>query len=455
MAQDYAGLKGIAQVVPVSQGSNLYAFSRLAQQKQLADQALAEKQKQADIDWYSGEAKLGFPTVRNELQQGLGEVFRNSYQGMADINRNTGSGNHTQGSRQAIMDIKNNYDRFAGMVQSFNNDLSNIENQVKADKDKGFNQAAFSSKLKGIINEAFIRNENGAVVGINPKASSKASDLLSDPDIYDDGLRAKMYVDKLGKIGVDQIQNQGSALVSSEQSYTNGLYETNPNGTVKISDQTGKPIPKASGEAVYLFDSDPVDKAKLDKWAQSITPDGKNWEQYRGDAFKRFVVDKFANYQNKKSITANPAYDKGNAQDEIDAQGRYTDTIRPAVFNNDESALAQTFSASDRIKAEYSYANGPVKPGTQSKPQAITILRRETMPADIYNPNPSKQFAKYTEWTPFETIPLSTDKDKEKAIFKLNDLLDEAGPTNKKIGQDRMRKVHEGFKKTKQVDLGF
>ena len=462
MADDSLGLRGWAQIVQ-QPSSQLYPLARLAQMKAENDREYQRKVAADNEDWFQREAKLNFPKVRTELQQGLQHLFLDTTRGMNEMHRQ--SFQTGQMDRSAISNLKANYDSTAAMAEAFQGDLDQISTLVNNDKEKIFNQSAMAQEVKSIVDDFYQLDNNGRIVGINMEATNKLADLQNNYKMYDPAAISQKHVNMLGQMAMDEIQDKGSYLTGTKTSFTNSLYEIDPKSQKpKIDAKTGKPIPLVTGEAVALWDADPIRKQWLDEWSKETGGD-------RGKAYKKNFVDKFGSVKTDVTATSNPSYSRGEQVKEQYADTRFQ-TLLKAVVDRDAGALAQAYSNNDRTVAVFSKVPAGKNPLTDQqladaqvgmqdkgaeKPDRIIIYKREMVQPGMLERNFTP---KYSDWLPFQEIPLNSEQDTEAALVKLNNVFDESLTAGSQIGQEPIRvRINkwkaDRSKAPKEVDLGF
>lgn len=455
MAEDFSGLRGFAQVVPVTQNQgNLYSLARLAQQKDLADRDFQQKQKDSAVKAYS-EAASGLYVAKNLdpiLQEAQKDSLMSTYNAMTQINKTAAMTGNYSNAGTSIIDAKRNHDTFAQGLESIGTAAKTIQDQLLADKTDQYNRETVGSALRDLETKALIRDGQGKVTGINYEEAAKISKLFDNPEAYNDATLAKNFVGKLGEISVAQQEENSSAYFTKGQTFTNGLYETNADGSPKVDANYGKPIPKATPEAVALWDGErgSIESKKLDSWAKSITPEGKNWEDYRGEAFKKFVVNQFGKYKAEPTKINEKSGEVAKRADQQALEVERYDNVRKLVFSpgkDSEALLSQSFDPSGRIRAKYVYEGGEQGSG---KVIAIQIDRRE--PTTEENAVGKTTRTGLSDWQKFETIPIGTEGDKEAALPKINAIFNSADPAKSNVSGDRFMQIH---KSKKPIDVGF
>lgn len=439
------GLRGFAQVIP--QQGNIYAMSRLAEQKRQADRDYQLKREQQDLDWFTQSSKLDFANVRTELQKGLMEQFKSTNNAMQSVyQQSIAKGGLDAGSRQAITELKTNYDSMKNIAESFNKDLTGVNDVIKADKDL-FNESVVASKMAGLMGNAFQKDEQGNIVGFNFESATGVSDLLSDPDIYNINEMGKRFTDSLAEIENEILSSGGTADILTTEKYS-PLFETEKKGgsiILKRDPDTGNPIPKATPESLKMWTS------QGKEYDQKLTRLAEQDGITRSEAFKKYIVEPFG----KRSSTV----DKQNKPEWMVKQGQEKATedtafniLEGIVVNKDKSALDQLnkFSGED-IRVEYATnTNGP-EGGAPFNPNKVLIKKRETVPEagtgdallDALNSGKSKK----KEWVTVGEFDLSNY---EEAMSGLSKVLEATGGFDKNIGA----KMFDRIKKS-QVELGF
>lgn len=453
MADDFGSLRGWATVVPQQQG-NLSAMLRQHQQARIADRDFAQKQQQKDLDWFSKEMPLGLPTVRSEHQAYLVDLFKESTGAIAEIYKSTaGSGGINENKRQQMVDIKNNYDVAKSLVLALGDDLTKIETVVSADKEGLLNHPALASRLKGIIDSSFVKNPDGST-SINPQSLVNLRGLMQDHTVWDDAAVARRYLNKLGEISSAQMAERADSYVTTQQTYTNDFYDTNPDGSTKLDPNFGRPIAKASPASIALWDGpDPnsIEKQKLDAWAHKITPDGKNWEDYRGKAFGKFLVDKFGKYKEETKINEKSSGLLGREDKKVLETDR-ENNIHKIVYNpggDSERLLAQAFDPDGKLKATYVYPEGDSGKGA---PIAIKVESRELKVEKNEFGEPVS--TRMSDWHENRILPIGNPEERDRAKVDLNAIFNSAQPAGMAVDQGRFEQLIKK-RKGSQIDLGF
>jgi hypothetical protein len=426
--------RGFSVVLP--RNNNLGTLYKAA-----ADQRDNELRKQELIGKEFADIKLGSTKLRTGLQSGFGKLTKDRYDLMLQSQKDL------YGGRISLEDVRTlkskifaDHEVQKNFFESVNSDLDAMAEVVNK-KPERFNQSTLVKKQNDFINNVFIKDEDGNIIGTND-ATKSPSEILNDPDVYDDSALNKEYIDQLGSIALDSTTDSFGS--TSKQSATSGLFETK-GGKIVTDPNTGKPIPTATPESILLYDADPIRKLKLDKYAQSITPPGESWEKNRAKAFKQFVVDPFAEYKEDKVMKEQSDSSIGRGEKQANIESRYK-TLRSIVDNYDESSLAQANNVMNNVQLEF--RGGGMKgnlPG-ETVPDMIVIKKRETI--EVPDQMSTSGFRKQNIWNEYE-VPIRNEEQKEKAIFEINSILDEGGDkASGKIGNDAIRVIHDKKKKS-------
>lgn len=343
--KDSLGLRGFAQVIP-NQG-NIYAMSSLAEQKRQSDRDYQLKKEQQDLDWFTQSSKLDFANVRTELQKGLMEQFKATNNAMQSIyQQSISNGGLDSGSRQAITELKSNYDSMKNIAESFNKDLTGVNDVIKADKDL-FNESIVATKMSDLMQNAFQRDGQGNIVGFNFESATGVSDLLSDPDVYNLNEMGKRFTGSLSTIENEIISSGATADVFTTEKYS-PLFETEKTKDgykLKRDPDTGNPIPKATPESLKMWDDQGKEyKNKLTSLAEK---DGIT----RSEAFKKYIVEPFAKVTTEKSKTNKPEW-MVNLGKEKDDEKLLANAIQ-GVFSQDKAALQLFNNIGNGIEVKY------------------------------------------------------------------------------------------------------
>lgn len=443
--KDSLGLRGFAQVIP-NQG-NIYAMSRLAEQKRQSDRDYQLKKEQQDLDWFTQSSKLDFANVRTELQKGLMEQFKATNNAMQSIyQQSISNGGLDSGSRQAITELKSNYDSMKNIAESFNKDLTGVNDVIKADKDL-FNESIVATKMSDLMQNAFQRDGQGNIVGFNFESATGVSDLLSDPDVYNLNEMGKRFTGSLSTIENEIISSGATADVFTTEKYS-PLFETEKTKDgykLKRDPDTGNPIPKATPESLKMWDDQGKEyKNKLTSLAEK---DGIT----RSEAFKKYIVEPFAKVTTEKSKTNKPEWMVKQGQEKATDDIAFN-ILEGIVTNKDKSALDQLSKfTGDDIKVEYASSTVGPEGGYPFTPNKVLVRKRETVPEastgdrllDALNSTKSKK----KEWVTVAEFDLSNY---EEAMSGLSKVLEATGGFDKGIGARMFDRI-----KKSQIELGF
>jgi len=429
--------RGFAVVLP--RNNNLNTLYKAAQ-----DQRDNQIRQQEQISKEFENIKLGMPAVRSELMGGAGQLFKETVSAMNNVQREAyQAGGLTSEHRTTINNLKQNWEMQKSLVEAYNKDFDAIASVTNAKPDL-FNRAVLVDKTKALLGNAFVKDENGNVIGFNDM-SKPPSELLNDPDVYDDAALGKEFIGQLGEMAIDtELDSFGS---TNKQKFTTNLFQIDKGkdgkSVIKLDPNTGKPVPVATPESVLLWDSDPIRKGKLDKYAQSITKEGENWEKNRAQAFKKFVVEPFAKFEEDKTIKDASDAAIGRGEKLANIESRYK-TLRNAVYNFDETSLAQANNVMNNVQVEFRGGGAKGNLPGEGIPDRIVIRKRELQ--EVPDPLLPGSTKKQTVWNEYE-LPIRNDEQKEKALFEINTVMDEAGDkSGLKIGNDAIRVVHDKYK---------
>lgn len=447
MAIDPIGLRGFAQV---------FKPSTIALQRQALDQRdrqFQEQQRQAkqqrDLAWLNDNSKLDFREVSFELQKPLSDKFISTKRQMDAISKRGLLGELTPADMLTVQQLKNDFDADNALATSFDRDLKEVGEALKADKDGLYKRGEVASRLNDMTANLWTRDQFGDFTVNRNTASPKT--ILSDPDMIDDAAIGKQFVNEFSDKVNEVISSPGYQTLQTEFKFKGDLYQTDKDGKPIKDPNTGKYIPKLSPENIALFDSSDIRKAKLDRWAQMITPEGQDWTKNRAEAFNRFVVQPFAPVSKKVQASNKPEFMINQGDKERLSNERYQ-TLRNIVYNFDESSLAQSYDLSNNVRVEFRGGGSMGNLPGETVPDQIVVMKREPVAGDPMDPFSIKSY----QWVEYDRLPLRDDNTRETALFKLNELIDEAqGKSGLVIGQDEIRKIHNSFKTTKKKEGAF
>jgi hypothetical protein len=433
MAWDPIALRGLAVVFkPQTQSTD-------PRDRQFAEQQRMAKQKQ-DLDWLDKNSKLDFKEVSFELQKPLADKFISTKKQMDVVSKKGLIGELTPADMLTIQQLKNDFDADSSLATSFDKDLKDVNEVLKADKDGLYKRGEVASRLSDMTSQLWTRDQYGDFTVNRNTMSPKA--ILSDPDMIDDAAISKQFVNEFTDKINEVVSSPGYQTLQSEFKFKD-MYETDKTGTPIKDPNTGKYIPKSSPENIALFDANNIRKTKLDRWAQMITPEGENWEKNRAEAFNRFVIQPFAPVSKKVQASNKPEFVMNQGDKTRLINERYH-TLRDIVYNFNESSLAQSYDLSNNIRLEFKGGGSKGNLPGETIPDEVVIMKREPVSGDPMDPFSIKSY----QWTEYDRLPLRDEDTRETALFKINETIDEAqGKSGLVIGQDEIRKVHNAFKK--------
>ncbi len=429
-------------ILPRAGSGNLGQLAALIQKKKEAEADMAFKQKESALKT-GEEMRKGLLTANLSpiLQEAQQSILKNAYDGLNTVSRRINMGD-SSGASEAYSQIKLDSDNAIRGLQSAQEEVKNLEDLVKADKDNAINAELVGGAINDILKKSLV-TENGRLVGVNNNEAANIKTLLDNPDLWNNDVMVDKHIKNLGQIQQERATDAAGSTM--KQTSTPGLFVIKKDGSVARDPKTNKPIINPTPETVDVWDQIPIQKKKLDK---IVVETGKS----RLDAYKDLIGNK-AVYKEELTTKQASTDGSGAAEKEANANQRY-ETIRKIVDKFDEAALAQTFSLGDNTKVEFAGGGSRGNLPGETKPDRIVLYKRSVLPADPSNPLQ----VRYSDWFPAEIMPINTEDAKNTAIFKLNSVYNESSnKSSNVVGQDQLNKVHLKYQssKPKQVDLGF
>jgi hypothetical protein len=439
---DPIALRGFAQTFKTSP---LLLQSRALGQRDREFQAEQQQAKRKqDTEWLDRNSKLDFKEVSFELQKPLSDKFVSTKKQMDAISKKGLMGDLSTADMLTIQQLKNDFDADNALASSFDKDLKDVNEVLKADKDGLYKRGDVAGRLSDMTKSLWTRDEYGDFK-VNRDINSPKT-ILSDPDMMDEVVMGKQFFSEFSDKVNETISSPGYQTLQTEYKFKGNLFEVDKDGNPILNPNTGKYIPKRSPENIALFDSNEGRKIKLDRLSQSITKEGENWENNRAKAFEKFFIEPHAQVSKKVQVSNKPEHviSKGEKQSRVNSR---FNTLQDIVYNKSQGSLSQSFNVSDNIRVEFASSGQ----GTDQGPgiDQIKIFKREKVGTDKLdaimnklNGSPNDEASQAYEWKEYDPgnpIWLKGDEGKEAAIFKLNEILNEAQPDNMSISQEDIR----------------
>lgn len=328
------GLRGFAQVIP--QQGNIYAMSRLAEQKRQADRDYQLKREEQFGRVFEDFSKgLALEKMRPELMSAQQELFKQTYESGSKAYEHGMKTGDFNSSRQFLNEAKLNYDQFKGGLMSIDDTVGQVQKLVMENKDKVFDPKQFGKKWTEISDRLFIR-DNGKIVGFDKEAMGDLNSILDSPDIYNKQNRIKSFIGNLADKQISKIRETGNYAQVSSVKTKEGIFQFDKNGNVK-TDKNGIPVVNVTPQFVQDFVSDDVNRAWAMEAASEVAPFGENPEKYLKEGVEKLIQNHVPYSEEIKSRSYKPEWMTKLGKDK---EGEILATRAvEGIFDNDPAAF--------------------------------------------------------------------------------------------------------------------
>lgn len=451
---DPIALRGFAQILPQARPSGgTNTLSSLMRMQQMQQEAKAKRDSNddewlrktsADIVGTTGIIPQLAPLAQESLASGKGAMEQIYYQSRL-------SGGLNDRAKAGISQIKSDTDRSITLIKTGSDAVRSIMDIVDKDKEDNINRGVLSQKMADLVSSAYRRESDGSL-SVDPSKIQAITNIMSDPDIYSDEARINSFTDKLNKTASDAIfsyVNPDGSTTTGVGSGSTALFMTDEKGNFVVG-RNGKPIPDAKPEVMVAWDSDPINKRKLDKWTQEEALRHKDFNPltddpniYRATAFKKKVTDTRGRFE-IKSVSTRAKDDGMNAtQRREKAAAGVFERIYNVVNNpaKGKQYLGSLFG--DDVKVEYE--NGGIQVYVREKDKALRV--------NIGTGGDSEISRERIEWKPKYDKPLPLNEvSTEYALLNLSNQIGRAEDSiTPELYEDAGKK--KGIKR--RISLGF
>lgn len=449
---DPVALRGFAQVVPRSGGTQ-NMLTTLLRMQQLKEDASARRDARDD-EWLrkmsasiagtDGIIPSLAPMAQNALASGKNAMESIYYQSRLN-------GGLSDQARAGISAIKTDIDRNINLIKTGSDAVRSILEIADKDKEGNIDRVYLSKKLEGLVSGAFSREPDGSLT-INPEKVQEINSAMSDPFVYDQTKKINDFLDKdlRPTDSMFNRMNPDGSMSTGVMSASPGMFKTDSSGAIMI-DRTGRPIPDVKPEVMRIWDSNPIRKRMLDKWAEDealkdpkFIPTVGNPDDYRATAFKNRVVDTRGTFQIKsvstRSADESSAASKAKRMQEM-ADARY-DRISTIVNNpaKGEKLLGSLFGPDILVKYE---GNG-IQVYTRERDKSLRVM---------IGPQGTDLSKERLEWKPKydKPLPLRSQSTED----ALSNLANEIGSAENSVTPEMFSAARKRKGVTTTVSLGF